>query len=143
VNFLPDNTLGRPLWLFQKLEHSQHEASLTCNNQQYKVTKGNLVYYRPLDYRIGHTNNNLMKCFTVDFFYTCPIYKNDKWDLFRHETSIFNIRENRRSISVLTSPGFILKVHQYMVIRDNGKADTRKSSFLGNVITYITVEMQP
>ncbi|MFE4353692.1 AraC family transcriptional regulator [Peribacillus butanolivorans] len=58
------------------------EATLTCNNQQYNVSKGNLVYYKPLDYRTGQTNpNNLMKCFSVDFLYTCPLYQNDKWDL--------------------------------------------------------------
>lgn len=56
------------------------EAALVCNDQSYKVSKGNIVYYRPGDYRVGTTSpNNLMKCFTVDFFYTYPIFNDNKW----------------------------------------------------------------
>ena len=58
------------------------EAQLTCNHQTYTVKKGNLVYYRPGDYRVGYTApENLMKCFTVDFFYTYPVFCDNKWTL--------------------------------------------------------------
>jgi len=58
------------------------EAALVCNDQSYNVSKGNLIYYRPGDYRIGKTSpDNLMKCFTVDFFYTYPVFHDNKWTL--------------------------------------------------------------
>jgi hypothetical protein len=49
------------------------EATLTCNNNEFKVSKGSLIYYRPGDHRNGYTfQNNLMKCYTIDFLYTLP-----------------------------------------------------------------------
>lgn len=69
------------------------EAKLTCNDQSYLISKGDLVYYRPGDYRLGTTfPNNLMKCFTVDFFYTYPILHSDKWT-FRDELLPFSTVE--------------------------------------------------
>jgi len=56
------------------------EAKLVCNKKSYNVKKGDLVYYRPEDYRLGSTSSqNLMKCFTVDFFYTHPIFSDNQW----------------------------------------------------------------
>lgn len=58
------------------------EAKLTCNDRTYHVTKGNLIYYRPGDFRLGTTPpENLMKCFTVDFFYTHPVLSEYTWSL--------------------------------------------------------------
>lgn len=58
------------------------QAELRCNEKTYLAKRGDLVYYHPGDYRIGKTfEANLMKCFTVDFFYTHPIYQEDKWSL--------------------------------------------------------------
>lgn len=56
------------------------EATLRCNETMYKVKKGDLIYFRPGDTRFGTTNaENLMKCFTVDFFYTHFIFQKGKW----------------------------------------------------------------
>ena len=58
------------------------KAELICNKQKYHVKKGDLIYYRPGDYRYGTTPaNNLMKCYTVDFFYTHPLLNNAIWSL--------------------------------------------------------------
>lgn len=58
------------------------EALLTCNDNKYKVGKGNIIYYKPGDYRQGHTfPNSLMKCFTIDFLYTIPILNDTTWEL--------------------------------------------------------------
>ena len=58
------------------------QAELFCNEKQYIVRKGDLVYYRPGDYRLGHTiPGQLMKCFTVDFFYTNPVCQDGCWEL--------------------------------------------------------------
>ena len=58
------------------------EAQLTCNDRRFNVSRGDLVYYKPFDFRIGHTfPDRLMKCYTVDFLYTCPILDGDNWEL--------------------------------------------------------------
>lgn len=58
------------------------EAVLTCNDKTYKVKSGDLIYYKPGDYRVGHTfADNPMKCYTVDFLYVIPELINDEWDL--------------------------------------------------------------
>jgi len=62
------------------------EAILTCNKDEFKVSKGSLIYYRPGDYRKGHTfKNNLMKCYTIDFLYTLPYLNGDTWNLHNIE----------------------------------------------------------
>lgn len=59
------------------------EAILSCNNNEFKVSKGSLIYYKPGDYREGHTfQNNLMKCYTIDFLYTLPYLEDNTWQLY-------------------------------------------------------------
>lgn len=58
------------------------EAELTCNNETFLVKPGDLVYYKPGDYRKGHTfPDNLMECYTVDFLYTLPVFTQNQWKL--------------------------------------------------------------
>lgn len=58
------------------------EAMLTCNNEEFKVSRGNLIYYKPGDYREGYTfADNLMKCYTIDFLYTLPYLEGNTWQL--------------------------------------------------------------
>ncbi|WP_270166521.1 helix-turn-helix transcriptional regulator [Paenibacillus sp. SYP-B4298] len=58
------------------------EAELTCNDQVFNVSRGDLVYFKPQDYRLGHTfPDRLMHCYTVDFLYTCPVMKEHGWEL--------------------------------------------------------------
>lgn len=60
------------------------EAELTCNDRTFHVKPGHLVYFRPGDYRKGHTfSDNLMECYTVDFLYTVPVLIHDDWE-FTH-----------------------------------------------------------
>jgi AraC-like DNA-binding protein len=57
------------------------EAELTCNDRTYRVSRGDLVYFKPSDFRLGHTYpDRLMHCFTVDFLYTCPVLNNNDWE---------------------------------------------------------------
>lgn len=78
-------------WAFKgEPKHNRHnlilvydgEAVLTCNNKSYKVKTGDLVYFKPGDYRVGHTfPDNPMKCYTVDFLYVIPELIEDEWRL--------------------------------------------------------------
>ncbi|WP_026888635.1 helix-turn-helix domain-containing protein [Clostridium beijerinckii] len=70
------------------------EAVLTCNNNEFKVTKGSLVYYRPGDSRKGYTfPDNLMKCYTIDFLYTLPYFNGDSWELRNAELPFSSINK--------------------------------------------------
>jgi AraC-like DNA-binding protein len=56
------------------------EALFHCNGRDFRGYRGNLIYYRPGDYRFANTfPENLMKCFAVDFRYTCPVFKDGDW----------------------------------------------------------------
>lgn len=62
------------------------KAEFTCNNNTYTATKGDLIFYKPGDIRIAHTfSDNLLKCFAVDFMYTCPIYQDCQWEFVNAE----------------------------------------------------------
>lgn len=56
------------------------QAEFFCNGSRQLATKGDLIYYKPGDIRrAGTFPENPIKCFAVDFFYTCPIYVNGEW----------------------------------------------------------------
>jgi AraC-like DNA-binding protein len=56
------------------------KAEFFCNGNKFEASKGDLVFYKPGDLRSASTfPDNLIKCFAVDFLYTCPIYENSNW----------------------------------------------------------------
>lgn len=56
------------------------EANLLCNDAEFTAVSGDLVYFKPGDMRRGDTNpNRLVKCYTVDFQYACPVMENGSW----------------------------------------------------------------
>jgi AraC-like DNA-binding protein len=58
------------------------QAEFFCNGSVYTAKKGDLIYYKPGDARYARTfPGNPVKCFAVDFHYTCPVYMNGKWEL--------------------------------------------------------------
>ncbi len=58
------------------------KAEINCNRQTFMVEPGSLIYFKPGDYRKGHTfKNDLMECYTVEFYYTLPTFKNNKWEI--------------------------------------------------------------
>ncbi|WP_127836806.1 AraC family transcriptional regulator [Clostridium prolinivorans] len=58
------------------------EAVFFKNGDMFKASKGDLIYYKPGDIREAYTfPSNPMKCFAVEFLYTCPILNNSKWTL--------------------------------------------------------------
>lgn len=58
------------------------EGFFHCNGRDFTATRGDLVYYKPGDMRWASTSKfNLMKCFVVNFSYTCPILVNEQWSL--------------------------------------------------------------
>ncbi|MFA6507107.1 MAG: helix-turn-helix transcriptional regulator [Treponemataceae bacterium] len=58
------------------------EAQVTCNDCTAHIKTGDLVYFKPGDYRKGHTfPDNLMECYAVDFLYTLPVFEQKRWTL--------------------------------------------------------------
>lgn len=56
------------------------EANLLCNDAEFTAVGGDIVYFKPGDLRRGDTNPDaLVKCYTIDFQYACPVLENGRW----------------------------------------------------------------
>lgn len=56
------------------------QAEFICNGNKCTASKGELIYYKPGDERSARTfPHSLLKCFAVDFVYTCPVFENGEW----------------------------------------------------------------
>lgn len=52
----------------------------TQDKLQFQASRGDLVYYKPDMLRKAHTfADRLMKCYAVDFHYSCPVYADCEW----------------------------------------------------------------
>lgn len=59
------------------------KAEFTCNNTTKMASVGDLVYFKPGDYRKAHTFANApVKSFAVDFTYLCPVFQDGDWHTF-------------------------------------------------------------
>ncbi|MDT8716210.1 helix-turn-helix transcriptional regulator [Clostridium sp. 19966] len=58
------------------------EGTFYKDGDRFTVSKGELIYFKPGDIREAYTSSSkLMKCFAVEFLYTCPILKDSHWQL--------------------------------------------------------------
>lgn len=56
------------------------QAEFFCNGVRHLASRGDLIYFKPGDARIARTNPEIpVKCFAVDFVYTCPVFKDGEW----------------------------------------------------------------
>lgn len=77
-----------PAWRLRPLVLGKHnlilvydgEAVVNCNGKEYKASKGHLISFKPGDKRYAETvPDNLMKCYAVDFVYSCPVFMDGGW----------------------------------------------------------------
>ena len=60
-------------------------AEFSRNESRASAAKGDLIYYRPGDRRHAVTFADApVKCYAVDFQYTCPVYRGNRWELEDH-----------------------------------------------------------
>jgi AraC-like DNA-binding protein len=80
--------VATPQWNLIPDKHPPHnliliydgEAVFGCDDRQYHAVKGDLIYFKAGEYRWGYTfPERLMRCYSVDFFYTCPMYQESNW----------------------------------------------------------------
>lgn len=58
------------------------KAEFKYDDITFQVSRGNLVYFKPGVHRKAHTfSDDLMKCFSIEFQFTCPVFINDEWKL--------------------------------------------------------------
>lgn len=90
-----------PSWRIENKGYKKHnlilvydgKASFHCNEQRFDATCGSLVYFKPGDSRLGYTyENDLMKCFAVDFEYICPVKESEKWT-YKYVNLPFDVHE--------------------------------------------------
>lgn len=79
-----------PGWRIPESKYMQHnlilaydgEAVIGCNGKEYNVSRGNLIYFKPGDNRWGYIRSeNPMKCYAIDFHFTCPVFEDDGWQM--------------------------------------------------------------
>jgi len=58
------------------------EGTFFRNGIRFTAKKGDLVYYKPGDIRESYSSKTFpMKCYAVEFFYTCPVLDDSGWHL--------------------------------------------------------------
>lgn len=69
-------------------------AEFVYNNNKFQTSRGDLIYYKPGVFRKAHTfSDNLMKCFAIDFRYTCPVCINDEWQFIKCDLPFSHIQK--------------------------------------------------
>ena len=69
-------------WAITTLCFYTKEARFERNDEVYIAKKGDFVFYRPNDIRKARTfPDRLMKCYAVDFLYTCVEFDKVEWKL--------------------------------------------------------------
>jgi AraC-like DNA-binding protein len=73
-------TNSRQVWQYHSLILVYDgEAVIGCNEER-KVKRGDLIYFKPGDIRWGYTSNeNPMKCYGMDFKYSCLLLDREDW----------------------------------------------------------------
>ncbi|NLV36813.1 MAG: helix-turn-helix transcriptional regulator [Clostridiaceae bacterium] len=62
------------------------QAEFICNGNKCTASKGELIYHKPGDKRYARTfPNTLLRCYAIDFVYTCPVFENGEWKLIDME----------------------------------------------------------
>jgi AraC-like DNA-binding protein len=77
----------RPNWFLDDVMNDHNimlvydgSAEFSCNGHIVQASKGDLIYYKTGDARKAHTHaKSLLKCFAINFAYTCPVYVDNKW----------------------------------------------------------------
>ncbi len=58
------------------------KAEYTCNGKKILASEGDFIFFKPGDVRTATTfSDNFLKCYAVDFKFTCPVYNNSTWEL--------------------------------------------------------------
>jgi AraC-like DNA-binding protein len=79
-----------PHWHLAPARHRPHnliliydgEASFGCDGREFRGSPRDLIYFRAEEYRWAYTfPDRLMKCYAIDFYYTCPVWNGDRWEL--------------------------------------------------------------
>ena len=62
------------------------QAEFFCNEKKFTASKGDLIYYKPGDARFARKFSHApLKCYAVDFVYTCPVYEDGEWKYIKTE----------------------------------------------------------
>ncbi len=81
-----------PQWTLAPACHPPHNLILIYDgvatygsgdsDVEYRAVPGDLIYFKAGEFRWGKTSpDHLMKCYAVDFFYTCPIWRDGHWEM--------------------------------------------------------------
>lgn len=161
--------LCTPSWRIEDANYKMHniillydgKASFTCNGKEFDAYRGSMVYFKPGDARAGFTYaDNLMKCYAIDFLYTCPFFADGAWRLehanlpfhpheiiknkyllsrlfalFHELTSIWIAKKNNMSMRLRTV--FAEIVHLLLAYKQDCQIDFDKVKKVETAINYM------
>lgn len=113
------------------------KSEFTYNNNKFKASRGSLMYYKPGDIRIAHTfPDNLMKCFAVDFHFTCPVYINNEWK-FINTALPFSFAQKIDDEHLLLKLINLFSVLTKSALSEKGRNKIKERSILTEILTLL------
>jgi len=113
------------------------KSEFTYNNNKFQASRGSLVYYKPGDIRIAHTfPDNLMKCFAVDFLYTCPVYINNEWKFINTDLP-FSFAQKIDDEHLLLKLIDLFSVLTKSALSEKGRNKIKERSILTEILTFL------
>jgi AraC-like DNA-binding protein len=113
------------------------KAEFTSNNTNYTASRGDLIFYKIGDVRRAHTfSDNLVKCFAVDFLYTCPVYQDNQWEFVTAELpfSFFQKIDDEYLFSRLLD---LFSRLNHSALSTKSRSRVTERSFLSEILTLL------
>ena len=113
------------------------QAEFYCNGKKYTASKGDLIYYKPGDVRAAHTYpHSPLKCFAVDFVYTCPVYEDSEWRFIKPELPFsFTQRLTDEYLFIKVTELFSQLTKSALSIREH--ASVKERAFFTEILTLL------
>ncbi|MDD2504325.1 MAG: AraC family transcriptional regulator [Clostridia bacterium] len=113
------------------------QAEFCCNGEKYLASRGDLIYYKPGDIRDARTfSNSTVKCFAIDFVYTCPVFDKGRWKLIEMELPFsFSQRLTDEYLFIKVTELFTLLTKSALSARD--RAIVRERSIFTEILALL------
>jgi len=112
-------------------------AEFRCNESRLTAEKGDLLYYKPGDMRHAVTfPSEPVKCYAVDFQYTCPEYFNKEWKLADHKLP-FSFRQKITDELLLLKLNDLFSELTKSALAARVKTDVRERTILTEILVLL------
>lgn len=113
------------------------QAEFCCNGKKYIASRGDLIYCKPGDIRSARTfSDSPVKCFAIDFVYTCPVFDKGKWKFIEKELPFsFSQRLTDEYLFIKVTELFTMLTKSALSARD--RAMVRERSIFTEILALL------